>query len=487
MTAAFSWHRPAALLLLCALAAPAQDAGLAERLYYSGERAYAAKSYPEALGTWQQLLQASPLSPYAPKALLRMARYQAEVAHQPAAALALLDRLKTDYLKSPVAAEGLLLRGTLLAAQAHRPADLQEAMAEFHRVVDLFPDSPAAAAAHAGLGRAYRDQGKWGPALQHFIEAYRLHPEGPLAPRALLEAGKTLDLMGDLPGCLRLLQRVRTEFPKSPLAAEAAWRMAVRVKLRILRPAFRLEGPWPEGREKWLKTPILLASGPSGDLFLYQNSLDQAFRLMGGTLSPIGGTVSGARVLVPTPSDDLWILTRNSLVKGTGSPTPLGALSAITGARLDRWGTLWVVDSKTPAITLFPADGTPRALPSPTAVALAALPTGGVVLASDADRSLHFLDAEGQPQVSIPYGKGLPAPFKYVLALGSDPVGDVAALVKGGDYGEGVVVYGPDGTVLRQTTLKALGLSGRFTSLVLDRSGGVILCDRRHDTLYRLD
>ena len=487
MSAAFPWHRPAAILLLAALAAPAQDVGLAERLYYSGERAYAAKSYPEALGTWQQLLQAAPLSPYAPRALLRMAHYQAEVAHQPAAALALLDRLKADYLKSPVAADGLLLRGTLLAAQAHRPADLQEAMAEFHRVVDLFPDTPAAAGAHEGLGQAYRDQGQWGPALQHFIEAYRLHPEGPLAARALLEAGETLDLMGDLPGCLRLLQRVRSTFPKSPLAAEAAWRMAVRVKLRLLHPPFRLQGPWPEGRQKWLKTPTLLASDPAGALFLYQNSLDQASRLVDGALSPVGASVSGARVLVPTPSDDLWILTRNSLVKDAGNPTPLGALNAITGARLDRWGTLWVVDSKTPAITLFPADGAPRTLPAPMAVALAPLPTGGVALASDTDRSLHFLDAEGQPHQSVPYGKGLPAPFKYVLALASDPVGDVAALVDGGDYGEGVVVYGPDGTVLRQTTLKALGLSGHFTSLALDHSGGVILCDRRNDTLYRLD
>ena len=166
---------------------------------------------------------------------------------------------------------------------------------------------------------------------------------------------------------------------------------------------------------------------------------------------------------------------------------PLGGLGAITGGRLDRWGTLWVSDGRTPALTLFAPDGTSRSLPSSTAVGLAPLPTGGVVLASDSDRSLHFLDADGQPRLAVPYGKDLPAPYKYVVALASDPLGDVAALVDGGDFGEGVVVYGPDGAVLRQATLKALGLSGHFTSLALDRAGGVILCDRRNDTLFRLD
>lgn len=487
MSAAFPWLRPVAVLVLCALPGTAQEADFAAKLFHSGERAYADKAYKEALETWNQLLQSAPRSEFAPRVLLALARYQAEVAHQPQAAFPLLDRLKTEYIKSPWAAEGLLLRGTLLARQTHRPADLKDAMAEFHRVIDLFPDQPAVAGAHLELGRAWRDQGQWGPALQHFIFAYRVRPDGPYAPQALLEAAECLDLAGDLPGCLRLLQRVRAEFPQSSAAGEAAWRMAVRVKLRITKPPLRPEGPWPAGKAKWLKTPLLLAPSDPGDLFLYQNGLDRAFRLKDGELAPVGPVVSGARALVPAPGGGLWLLTRNTLWKEDGTSTPLGTLSAITGGRLDRWGNLWVADARIPALTLFAPDGTSRALPSPSGVALAPLPTGGVVLASDGDRSLHFLDAEGQPKLTVPYGKDLPGPFKYVVALASDPLGHVAALVDGGDYGEGVVVYGPDGAVLRQATLKALGLSGRFTSLALDRAGGVILCDRRNDTLFRLD
>ena len=67
------------LALCAAFTLTAQDADMAERLFLSGERAYAARAYGEALETWNQLLQSSPKSPFAAQALLRMARHQ----HQP--------------------------------------------------------------------------------------------------------------------------------------------------------------------------------------------------------------------------------------------------------------------------------------------------------------------------------------------------------------------------------------------------------------------
>jgi TolA-binding protein len=485
------WLRPPAALL-CVLPALAQtqapDGDLAERLYRSGERAYATKAYKEAVDTWEQLLQVSPRSELAPLALLRLARHQVEVEHKPEAAMPYLDRLRNDYIKSPEAAEGLLLRGILLKQQARRPAELKDAMAEFNRVIDLFPEDPACAEACLELGRAWRDQGQWGRALQQYVDALRLHATSAVAPKALLEAAETLDLMGDLPGCLRLLQRLRTEWPQAPEAQEAAWRMAVRVKQRLQKPPLRNEGPWPSGRAKWLKTPTLLSTTPDGDLLVYQKDLDHAFRLHGEDLVPVGPPAPGSLVLLADSGGSAWMLTKNGLLRGeAATPQPLGTLGAISGAALDRWGQLWVADARTPALTVFNREGESRSLASPTVNALAPLPTGGVVVASDADRKVLFLDAEGQPRWIVPYGKDLPGPFRKVVALASDGAGQVAALVDGGDFGAGVLVLGPDGTLLRQATFKALGISGNLTSLVLDRSGGVILCDRRNDLLLRLN
>ncbi|MFN7958655.1 MAG: tetratricopeptide repeat protein [Holophagaceae bacterium] len=489
------WLRtPAALL--CAVPvlaqapapAPAPESELAERLYRSGERAYASKAYKEALDTWAQLLQTNPRSEFAPKVLLRLAHHQVDIERKPETALPLLDRLRGEYIKSPEAADGLLLRGILLARQARRPADLKDAVADFNRVLDLFPDAEACAEARLQLGRAWRDQGQWGRALPQFIDAFRLHTGSAAAPRAMLEAATTMDLLGDLPGCLRMLQRLRNEHPQAPEALEAAWRTAVLVKHRIQKPPLRSEGPWPAGRTKWLKTPTLLALAADGDLLIYQQDLDRLYRLHGTELLPQGPSVPAARTLCAAPGGATWLLSKSALAREEGSPAqPLGALGAISGAALDRWGNLWVADAKTPALTLFTPEGSSRTLASPTAGALAPLPSGGVVISSDVDRKLLFLDADGQPRLVIPYGKDLPTPFKAVTALATDGAGQVAALVDGGDYGEGVVIFGPDGAVLRHATFKALGIGGRITSLVLDRSGGLILCDRRNDLLIRLN
>jgi hypothetical protein len=297
-----------------------------------------------------------------------------------------------------------------------------------------------------------------------------------------------MDLLDDLPGCLRMLQRLRTLAPQSPEAQEAAWRTAVRVKHRIQKPPLGNEGSWPTGRAKWLKTPTLLATAPDGDLLIFQYDLDHAFRLHNGDLAPAGPGAAGAKALVATPAGEVWLLSKAGLIREqVAAPAPLNGLGAITGAVLDRWGALWVADSKTPALTVFGPDGASRTVASPTANALAPLPTGGMVIAADADRKLLFLDAEGQPRAVVPYGKDLPAPFRYVIALASDGAGQVAVLVEGGDFGEGVVILGPQGMVLRQATFKSLGISGRITSLALDRSGGLILCDRRNDLLFRLN
>jgi outer membrane protein assembly factor BamD (BamD/ComL family) len=475
------------LLVPLALSAglSAQEGDVVERLFHSGERAYAAKSFAEALETWGQLLQQAPRSPLAAQALFRMARHQVE-SRNPQAALALLDRLKAEHLRSPWAGEGMLLRGVLLMQAARRPQDLREAMAEFNRVLDLFPDHPSTAEANFQLGLAWRDQGQSGRALASFLEATRLNPASPVAQKASLQAAEILDLSGDLAGCLRMLQNIRTLAPSSPEAQEAEWRIAVRVKHRISKPPLRSEGAWPGGRTKWLKTPTLLATGPGGELFIYQDDLDQAFELRGTALVPAGPQAKGARAMTIGPAGTPWLVApkqpihRQEGALGTQGPAAPG------GAFVDRWGGLWLSDAKSPAITVLAGDGSSRQVPSPAAVTLAPTPGGGAVLASDANRSLHVLNAQGQPQLTIPYGKDLPGAFRYVLSLASDPLGHFAAIVDGGDF-EGVVLWGPDGQMLRSATFKALGLSGKFRSLALDRQGGILLADRSNDLLVRLD
>ena len=416
-----------------------------------------------------------------------MAHYQLDVEHKPEAALPLLERIKAEHIKTPWAAEAMLLRGQILASQARKSQDLREAIGEFNRVVDLFPNHPAILLARHHLGLAARMQGQWARALTYFTEVLRLDPTSPVAPMAQLQAAELLDLMGDFQGCLRLLQGILTKFPQSPEALEAQWRIAVRVKHRIQKPALKSEGPWPQGRTKWLKTPTLLAMGPKGELFIYQDDLDRAFALRGNELTAAGLASKNAKAMAVAPTGVPWLVNAKLGITSEEGAAPIATpgITAPTGAFLDSWQNLWVSDAKAASITLVASDGTQRSLPSPAATAMAALPTGGAVVASDANRSLLFLDAAGQPRITVPYGKELPAPFKYVLSLCTDPTGHVAAIVDG-EF-EGVVLWGPDGSVLRHATFKTLGLNGKFRAIALDRQGGIILADRSNDLLIRLN
>lgn len=469
------------------LLAGTQEGDLAEKLYRSGERAYASKTYAEAMDTWTQLVQQVPRSPQASWALLRMARHEVEVEHRPQAAMPLLDRLKQEYLDSPAAPEALLLRGQLLARQAKRPQDLREAMAEFNRVSDVFPNSPQALEAKVNLGQAFLDQDQPAKALPLFLDPAQADPATPIAALGLLGAATALDRLGDTKGSLTLLQRIQELHPQSPEASEARWRLLVIVRHRLQKPPWRSQGPWPRGRTGWLKTPTLLAAGLEGDLYIYQDDLDQVSRLRANQLTAAGPSGKNAKAFAAGPEGNPWLLIpKTGAIRDNGTILAIPGLSQPSGGFVDRWGTLWVGDAKASSLTLVAPDGTTRSLPSPAASALVPLPSGGAAVASDANRSLLFLDANGQSRVNLPYGKGLPNTFKSVVALASDPLGHVAALVEGGDF-DGIVLWGPDGTVFRYATFRMLGISGRFRALALDREGGIILADRSNDLLLRIE
>lgn len=483
-----SFRHCACLLAFAAvLPARAQSGDLAERLYRSGERAFQAKSYQEALDTWTQLAQTAPKSDYTPQALLQMAQYQADIAKKPEAALPLLDKLKADYLASRWAAPGLLLRGQILAAKAKGPSDLKEAVAEFNRVLDLFPASAAAPQALVELGHAALSAGDANRALGYFTEAYRAHPDAAVAPAAMVEAAQAMDARGDLEGALRLLERVKLVAPDSDAAKDATWRITALVRLRLIKPGFKAEGAWPKGQLKWLHTPTLLALDADGRVLVYQKDVGAAFSIEGGIAKPLDLQGPAAVAILTGTGGRPWLLLEEGLAKpGTAVPISLNGLTHIKGAALDRWGRLWIADTKVSGFTLLAPPAQASIVPGVPLDALVAT-RDGMAGATDAGHKLLLFDANGKVRKEIPYGLGLGAPYKECLALAADPLGNLAVLTSGGDFGEGVAVYGPDGAILRQARFKDLALNGRFVSLVIDRSGGILLADRRNDTLIRLD
>ncbi len=484
--------RPALVALMLSFGLGAQSdpnpqKDLAERLYISGENAFLAKRFDEAMETWKQLLAQAPQSPLAAQALLSMARYHLELqgpdhAKHKETALNHLEQIRQKHIKQSIAAQALLLRGQVLASQAQKPGELKEAMAELHRILDLFPNHVAVLDARLELGRCSLLQNQPAQAMRHLSDLVQRDPKAPQAAQALLLASESLNRLGDLNGSIRMLQRLRRDFPQNPFSEEAAWRMRLLIKQRILRPPFVSEGAWPKGRQDWLKSPTHLSFGLEGQLFIYQDGLDRAFGLKKDDLIPMGEPLRNARGLC-FDGTGICMVNSRQLRRGNGITLDLPNLGNASGICADIWQNLWISDAKG-GLSLVDAKGQVRSLPSPGGVAIANL-SDGVVLASDTNRSLLFLDFNGQVRLTLPYGKDFPKPFKNVVALATDPAGHVAAIVDG-DF-EGVAVWSREGELLRHAEFKSLGLKGKFRGLALDFEGGLILADRSNDLLIRLN
>lgn len=374
-----------------------------------------------------------------------------------------------------------LERAEALAQGARTVQDLVAAETEYLRIME---GGGLDSRALLGLGRILMRRGQPGAALVACTEVIGLDPHGPEGAQALLLGATALDRTGDGPGALAFLQRAAEGFPDTAEGLEARRRLDILARHRLVRPPLASLGRHPEGRGDWLKTPTALTLDASGRLALYQDGLNQAFRLEGTDLVPVGPSLKDVRALAFSTEGRLGLLAPKIGLWLEGSATSVPLAGQPGGLASDGWHGFWVSDAKAGGLMHVGPEGAPRTLPAPAFAWLAPLPGGGVVGACEATRTLHYVDAAGQSRLTIPYGKELPAPFRQILALASDPEGHVAALVDG-DY-EGVVIWGPQGQVLRHATFKGLGISGRFRALVFDREGCLLLADRSGDQLFRL-
>ena len=66
-----------------------------------------------------------------------------------------------------------------------------------------------------------------------------------------------------------------------------------------------------------------MATAPDGDLLIYQYDLDRAFRLRHGDLAPAGPGAVGAKAMLASPADEVWLLSKAGLIREQAAgPTP---------------------------------------------------------------------------------------------------------------------------------------------------------------------
>jgi TolA-binding protein len=212
----------AGLAVVAGLTAGAQNPEeFARRQYDSGLTFLQNARYTEALKDFQIVVDSFPQSAVADDALMQIALYQLEVAHDLAAAQTAADRLVKDYPNSDSAPMAYIIGGRLTITKGRSPADVETALASFERVPRLFPGSEAVAAARFFAGDTLRLSRRVDESLDRLRRVPMEYPRSIWAARADLATVASLVNLDRAPQAFARLQRIRQQYPGTAEATTA--------------------------------------------------------------------------------------------------------------------------------------------------------------------------------------------------------------------------------------------------------------------------
>ncbi len=105
--------------------------------------------------------------------------------------------------------------------------DYYRAVTEYKRFLFLFPQSPRAAEAELNVLKSYFQGKRWNDAIRTAEEFEKIFPSSPLLPEAVLLEGISFGEKGDISRGRLFLRRVQEMAPRTPLADEAQWQLAL--------------------------------------------------------------------------------------------------------------------------------------------------------------------------------------------------------------------------------------------------------------------
>ena len=232
----------ALIVFAAAVAAYGSEGGqsgedLPRRQLESGMTFMNGQRYTEALKDFQAIIDSFPKSQVADNALLQIAMYQLDIAHDLAATQAAVDQLLKIYPDTDSAPMAYVLGGRVSMFKGRSASEVDSAVASFERVERLFPGNDAVPAAGFYAGEALRLVRRYEDALERYRRVSASYPSSPWAARANLAAGYCLVLADRAPAALPEVQRVRAMMPQSVEAQTALNINSILYRLHVRAPA----------------------------------------------------------------------------------------------------------------------------------------------------------------------------------------------------------------------------------------------------------
>ena len=470
------------------LAQPTADEQ-AKRLLDDGRNDLAQGRTRQGLDAFQTVVTGFSNSEYADDALLEMGHYAEEVEKDPARAREIYDQIAKKYPQGDAAPGAYLQMGHIAFSTASSQAELDQALANFQRVIRLYPESAFVPRALVASAAVFRRAGRFDSAIDSARRAVLLHPSGDVAPEAQFELALSLATAGDFLTAMEEFQRVRSLYPASAPAAQAL--NATTALYRLYgndRPLFQKDPAFSLLAGDVLKDVRALAIAPSGVLWVASNktksavSFDSRGTLVGSltaddpqtvTISPSGDAVFAGKLAVKTGAGSTFSFSAPNDKGEMESIDRIGAASILVS------GDTLVSDLKRKRVLKFKgstfisvfADRSEREV-----VRLVTTPRGDVVMLRKDNKSVEIFDAGGRLLRTIgPSGPG----FEWKKP--ADVAVDAFSNLYVADEDQGTFMFSTAGELMA-----AFGAEVRKSrAIAIDPSGAALVYDDRAEVIVR--
>jgi TolA-binding protein len=265
---------------------------LPRRQFDSGRSFMQGGRYAEALKDFQAVVDSFPRSSVADNALLEIALYHLDIAHDANAAQGAVDKLLKEYADTDAAPMGYVVSGRLAMTKGRAASNVDTALASFERVPRLFPGNDAVPAAGFYAGETLRLARRTEEALDRYRNVTAQFPNSPWAAQANLAAGYCLVQGERASSALPEVQRVRQQQPGTPAAAEALNLNTIMYRLYVRgvgQPAYGFSGRFiGEERANYNDVVGIIIDSSNRLLLGHKNGV-----AIFDTKGPLKGTVMG--------------------------------------------------------------------------------------------------------------------------------------------------------------------------------------------------
>ena len=463
----------------------------ARRLLEDGRADLANGRARQGLDALQTIVTGFPNSPYADDALLEIGRYAEDVEKNPTKAREVYDQIAKRYPQSDAAPGAYLQMGRIAFATAAAQGAFDDALANFQRVIRLYPESPFVPNALVASAAVFRRAGRYDSAIDAARRAVLDHPSSEIAPEAQYELGQSLVMAGDIPGGIEEFQRVRSVYPASPAAARAL--NATTALFRLYgsdRPVFLKDAGFSLVAGDVLKDVRALAVTPAGVTWIASNktksavSYDQNLKIGSSlssedpqtlNISPSGDVVFAAKLAVKTGSGGVF-----SFAVPTEKPGESETIDRIGAATLLVSGDTLVSDLKRKRVLRFKGNTFSSVFPDRSereVIRMITTPRGDVAMLRKDDKSLEFFDENGRLISKLgPRGAGFE--WKKPVDFTMDPFSNLYVA----DEDQGIFVFSAKGALL--TTFGTTDVK-KSRAIAIDLTGAALVYDDRAEVIVR--